>query len=94
MCKDEDSKQVVIGRRIDPLMSTMGIELGSSEWKMANTTATLGNQQQKQNARANKAILSALEDMPIDEDNRDNLVVYGMDWLDKNLLEHNMMIIL
>lgn len=75
-------------------MSTMGIELGSSEWKKANTSATLGKQQQNKNARTNKAILSALEDMPIDDDSRDDLVVYGMDWLGKNSLEHNMMIIL
>ncbi|KAG2223842.1 hypothetical protein INT45_012715, partial [Circinella minor] len=81
LCKDKDNKQVVIGRRIDLLFSTLGVELGSSEWKKANVSDSLGKQQQNKNARTNKAILRTLERMPINEDLRDEMIVYGMDWI-------------
>ncbi|KAI7847182.1 hypothetical protein BDC45DRAFT_24964 [Circinella umbellata] len=81
LCEDNDSKQVMIGRRIDLLFSTLGVELSSSEWKKASVSDNLGKQQQNKNARTNKAILRTLERMPIDEDLRDEMVVYGMDWI-------------
>ena len=87
ICKDKDNKQGVVGRRIDLLISTMGIELGSSEWKKASISKSLGKQQQNKNARTNKAILCALERMPIDIEKRGELVVYGMDWIGKVLIE-------
>ncbi|KAG0175120.1 hypothetical protein DFQ28_005031 [Apophysomyces sp. BC1034] len=59
----------------------MGIKLGSSEWKKANVSKSLGKQQQNKNARTNKSVLRALERMPIDEENRGELIVLGMDWL-------------
>ncbi|KAF7723338.1 hypothetical protein EC973_002086 [Apophysomyces ossiformis] len=81
MCGDNEQKQTVIGRRIDLLISKMAIELGSSEWKKENVAPSVGRQQQIKNARTNKAILRALERMPVDDDKREELFVLGMDWL-------------
>ncbi|ORY94413.1 hypothetical protein BCR43DRAFT_442170, partial [Syncephalastrum racemosum] len=69
------------GRQIDLLSSNMKMELGSSEWKKGDVTPSTARQQQVKNARTNEAILRALERMPIDNDNRADLFVLGMDWL-------------
>ena len=86
LCKDKGNNQVVIGRRIDLLFSTLGVELGSSEWKKASVSDSLGKQQQNKNSRTNKAILRILERMAMDEDLRDKMIVYGMDWIGKTTL--------
>ncbi|KAI9245663.1 hypothetical protein BDA99DRAFT_565788 [Phascolomyces articulosus] len=44
LCKDKDNNQVVIGRRINLLFNTLGVELGSSEWKKASVPGILGKQ--------------------------------------------------
>lgn len=51
-----------------------GIELGPSEWKKANTMATVGKQQQNKNARTNRAILSAPEECLL-------MKIVAMTWL-------------
>lgn len=59
------------------------MELGSSEWKKKNISPSVGRQQQIKNVRINKTILRALERMPVDDDERCQLFVLGMDWIGK-----------
>ncbi|SAM06017.1 hypothetical protein [Absidia glauca] len=68
------------GRRIDMIMSTKNVELSSSEWKRPRTPIAKCLQQQSKNIRMNKAILSYLLALPIDQEDADNVFSVGMDW--------------
>ncbi|KAG2220712.1 hypothetical protein INT45_012576 [Circinella minor] len=78
---NDNDKKVIVGPRIDLLLSTMGVELGSSEWKKYSTSSGLGKQQRVKDARTNKTILRTLEKMSMDDDERDGLFVLEMDWI-------------
>lgn len=81
ICDDQVTNSTTIGRRIDLLMKVMNIELRSSEWKRPNVGKKLGESQQIKNIRTNTAILESIESMPLDDDQRSNVFVIGIDWL-------------
>lgn len=79
---DKDDKKNITGRKIDLIMCSTGLELGSSEWKKLDTSTKLIEEQRAKNARVNAAILDNIMDMFIDKNGKDVYVI-GMDWLGK-----------
>jgi hypothetical protein len=59
----------------------MNMELSSSEWKRSNVGKKLGESQQIKNIRTNAAILESIESMPLNDNQRNNVFVIGMDWI-------------
>jgi hypothetical protein len=74
-----------MGRRIDLIISSLDIELCSSEWKRETVSKGLIATQQVKNARTSKAILKAIERLPLNERDRDDLFTIGMDCIGKIL---------
>ncbi len=69
------------GRKIDLIIATKKIELSSSEWKRKSATPRKCLQQQNKNVRVNKSILREILQLPIDEIDKKNLFVIGMDFV-------------
>ncbi|CAO3646841.1 unnamed protein product [Mucor hiemalis] len=69
------------GRRIDLLLSSKGIELSTNEWKRKKTTHDILITQQTKNIRMNKAILTKLHELPIEERSLQNTYTMSMDWV-------------
>ncbi|KAI9022766.1 hypothetical protein CLU79DRAFT_143375 [Phycomyces nitens] len=69
------------GRRIDLLLSTRNIELSTNKWKQKKVTQEQCLTQQAKNIRMNKAILSRLLELPLSENDSENIYTLGMDWV-------------
>ncbi|KAG0183705.1 hypothetical protein DFQ28_001191 [Apophysomyces sp. BC1034] len=68
------------GRRIDLILSAQNEELSTSEWKRLKVSPRKSLIQQAKNIRMNKAILSYLLSLPIDDNLMDNVYTVGMDF--------------
>ncbi|KAI7904361.1 uncharacterized protein BX663DRAFT_340006 [Cokeromyces recurvatus] len=64
------------GRRIDLILSAKEIELSANEWKKEKTVITQSLKQQNKNLRVNKAILTHVEKLPLENE----IFIIGMDW--------------
>ncbi|KAG2229518.1 hypothetical protein INT48_008407 [Thamnidium elegans] len=78
--EDKDDKKNITGRKIDLIMCSTGLELGSSEWKKQDASTKLIEEQRAKNARVNTAILDNIMNMFIGQNSKDVYVI-GMDWL-------------
>lgn len=83
LCNDNDKKKALCGRKIDLLVSSMSINLSSSEWKKATAINSLVQAQQIKNSRTNSAILHNLAKLPISGNDKNKLFTLGMDWIGK-----------
>lgn len=68
------------GRRIDLILSAQNEELSTSEWKRLKVSSRKSLTQQAKNIRMNKAILSYLLSLPIDDKVMDHIFTVGMDF--------------
>ncbi|CEP09524.1 hypothetical protein [Parasitella parasitica] len=69
------------GRRIDLLLSSKNIELSTNEWKRKKIALEQLITQQTKNIRMNKAILSELHKLPVQERDAKHLYTMSMDWV-------------
>ncbi|KAG2212460.1 hypothetical protein INT46_007997 [Mucor plumbeus] len=81
LCDDNDDKKPVLGRKLDLLLNAASMNKSSSEWKKGGVCASLVEQQQIKNVRANSAILRQLHKLPIDEERKPNVYVLAIDWI-------------
>lgn len=66
-------------RRIDLILATKNIELSTSEWKRNKIPPVKCLQQQTKNTLMNKAMLTYLLDLPLNEADSDRVLTFGMD---------------
>ena len=74
----------VVGRKIDLMIKSSGVQLSTSEWKKKKgVDKTTGKEQQVKNVRENKAILEKLLSLPIADSNREKVFCLGIDFIGK-----------
>ncbi|KAI9278368.1 hypothetical protein BDA99DRAFT_4987 [Phascolomyces articulosus] len=73
----------VIGRRIDLMIRSSGIELSTSEWKRKGAVKGAGRRQQIKNVRGNKSILKYLLSLPVMDSDRQKVFCLGLDFIGK-----------
>ncbi|KAI7848070.1 hypothetical protein BDC45DRAFT_524499 [Circinella umbellata] len=71
----------VIGKRIDMIIKSCGVELSTSQWKKKGTNKSAGRNQQVKNVRDNKSILKHLLSLPINDFDKKNVFCLGLDFI-------------
>lgn len=76
-------KKIFLGRKIDFLVNSFSLDLiNFPEWQKSGVSISLCEQQQVKNCQTNCAILRELIKLPIKGEQKGQVTILGMDWID------------